>query len=64
MLHIHTDTPAKFQNKDYVIKFSDFVLAKSQIIQVDNLPKHTVQKKPSKIPNETPTSNKKPVPQH
>ena len=32
MLHVHSRLPSRFQNKNYEIKMSDFVLAKSSIV--------------------------------
>ena len=36
MLHVHSRIPTRFQNANYEIKMSDFILAKSSIIPVTN----------------------------
>ena len=44
MLHIHSRIPSRFQNKNYEIKMSDFVLAKSSIVPLVNETKENVIK--------------------
>ena len=55
MLHIHSRIPTRFQNANYEIKMSDFILAKSSIIPMSFQTSHNASNTPLKSSRKTST---------